>query len=80
MPPGSAEGVVWLCETTRVDNKRRVKITEARMSRLAEQKKLAKSALWQAKDAESYMEQCLQVDTLQQIVLCKKQRWNESIT
>ena len=49
------------------------KITEARMSRLAEQKKSAKSALRQAKDAKSYMEQCLQVGTLQQIVLCKKQ-------
>ena len=43
------------------------------MSKLVEQKKSAKSALRQVKDAKSYIEQCLQVGTLQQIVLCKKQ-------
>ncbi|XP_019857214.1 PREDICTED: tripartite motif-containing protein 2-like [Amphimedon queenslandica] len=49
------------------------KITEARMARLLEQKKLAKSALKQTTHIKSYMDQCLQVGTIQQIALSKKQ-------
>ena len=49
------------------------KITEARMARLSEQKKLAKSALKQTKHVKSYMDQCLQVGTIQQIALIKRQ-------